>query len=84
MKMKNFILIILVAFAFGLSLSRNYRLTQQVNRYKTQTDTLQYQLDSLNGEISTRDIDLGRYEIIMDRMRELDSPLVEKATKNLE
>lgn len=44
----------------------------------------QQTIDSLNGEISTLQIDNGRYEIILDRVNELDSSVYERAMKNIE
>jgi len=49
----------------------------------TKQDT-QYVIDSLNGEISTLQIDNGRYEIIMSRLWEADSNFVDSALKNIE
>jgi hypothetical protein len=49
----------------------------------TKQDT-QYVIDSLNGEISTLQIDNGRYEIIMGRLWEADSNFVDSALKNIE
>jgi hypothetical protein len=82
--MKNFILLILVSFAFGLSLGRNYKLSKQINAYKIQNDSLSHMYDSLSTEIFVKDIDLGRYELIMERMRDVDSSFVEKSLKDLE
>jgi hypothetical protein len=50
---------------------------------ETKQDT-QYVIDSLNGEISTLQIDNGRYEIIMGRLWEADSNFVDSALKNIE
>jgi len=49
----------------------------------TKQDT-QYIIDSLNGEISTLQIDNGRYEIIMGRLWEADSNFVDSALTNIE
>lgn len=40
--------------------------------------------DSLRSEISFLQIENGRYQIIIDRIYELDSNLVNKASRNLE
>ena len=57
--------------------------TSKTNHTTTKQDT-QYIIDSLNGEISTLQIDNGRYEIIMGRLWEADSNFVDSALKNIE
>lgn len=49
----------------------------------TKQDT-QYVIDSLNGEISSLQIDNGRYEVILNRLWEADSIFVDSALKNIE
>lgn len=44
----------------------------------------QYMIDSLNGEILTLQIDKGRYEIILERVNEIDSNVYANAIKNIE
>lgn len=41
-------------------------------------------IDSLNGEISTLQIDNGRYQIILERVNKLDSNVYNQAIKNIE
>lgn len=41
-------------------------------------------IDSLEGETSTMSIDIGRYEIILDRIRSVDSNIVDNAMRNIE
>ena len=55
----------------------------KTNHTTTKQDT-QYIIDSLNGEISTLQIDNGRYEIIMGRLWEADSNFVDSTLKNIE
>lgn len=52
--------------------------------FDNERDSLTTRIDSLDWEVTKMSIDIGRYEIIMDRVWALDSPLVEKITKNLE
>lgn len=47
-------------------------------------DSLRAENDSLRGELSTLQIDNGRYEIILDRVHEIDSNVYDKAIKNIE
>jgi hypothetical protein len=47
-------------------------------------DNKQYMIDSLNGEISTLQIDNGRYDIILNRLWEADSNFVDSTLKNIE
>ena len=41
-------------------------------------------IDSLYSEIMTLQIDKGRYEIILDRVNEIDSNVYNQAIKNIE
>jgi hypothetical protein len=47
-------------------------------------DNCQYMIDSLNSEILTLQIDKGRYEIILERVNEIDSNVYANAIKNIE
>lgn len=44
----------------------------------------QAEIDSLTSECWVKDIEIGRYEIIIDRIAEVDSGLVEEAKSNIE
>lgn len=57
------------------------------NNFESQfekNEILQARIDSLNEVIIESNIDNGRYQIIIDRIRENDSNIVINATKNLE
>lgn len=54
------------------------------NSLQVQRKTTTTMIDSLNGEISTLQIDNGRYEIILNRLWEADSNFVDSALKNIE
>jgi len=54
------------------------------NSLQTQRETTTTMIDSLNGEISTLQIDNGRYEIILERVYQMDSNLYNKAIENVE
>lgn len=43
-----------------------------------------YTIDSLSSDNSALKIDIGRYEIILDRLMTCDSVMYEEVTKNLE
>ena len=57
--------------------------TTKSGHIDTRQDT-QYVIDSLNGEISSLQIDNGRYEVILNRLWEADSNFVDSALKNIE
>lgn len=91
MSKTNFLVLTFLSFVFGFILATTIRAKKRIEKFEKQEesflrerDSLQYQIDSLSGELSTKSIDMGRYEIIMDRLWVLDSPLVEKVSKNLE
>jgi len=44
----------------------------------------EYVIDSLEGETSTISIDIGCYEIILDKIRSVDSSLVDSVMRNVE
>jgi len=84
---KTSFLLLVVGFLGSSLLRQKIRLKDQQKIEKSlnlERDSLICQIDSLNSELMTKSIDLGRYEIIMDRVWALDSPLVEKVTKNIE
>ena len=57
------------------------------NKFESQfekNEILQARIDSLNEVIIESNIDNGRYQIIIDRIRENDSNIVINASKNLE
>ena len=41
-------------------------------------------IDSIGSEGFVKDIQIGRYELILDRIREVDSAIVDEAMKNTE
>ena len=55
----------------------NRTLQQEISRK-------QITIDSLNGECFTKEIEVGRYEVILDRISEKDSALVEEAMHGVE
>ena len=74
-----FIGLISVAFAFLLireiSWEKKFEITQQLqtSEIKLKDDSVAYlnkQVDSLNWEISSKDIDLGRYEFILGELEQ--------------
>jgi hypothetical protein len=73
--MKKFFLIVAIAGTFA-----SCKQTQP----QPNCDDLQRVQDSLAGEIFTLTIDNGRYEVILDRIREIDSVAVDNAMKNIE
>jgi hypothetical protein len=44
----------------------------------------QAQIDSLTSECWVKDIQIGRYEVILDRISDVDSSLVEEASSDVE
>lgn len=91
MSRNSFLLLSLLFFVVGFFGSSFLRQKVRLNKYEKmeesfrhEKDSLIFLMDSLNCELMTKSIDIGRYEIIMDRVWALDSPLVEKITKNLE
>jgi len=78
-------LTILVLSIFSLILVSVFGISRILNNKPIQKGSIEISLvDSLNNEILYLQIENGRYQIIMDRLYELDSNLVNKATENLE
>ena len=78
-------LIIVVLSIFLFILFAVFGISRILNNQPTQKDSTEISVeDSLAGEINILKIENGRYQIIMDRLYELDSNLVNKATENLE
>lgn len=74
-----FIGLISLAFAFLLireiSWEKKYEMQDQIKKFSIQvkSDSVAYlnkQVDSLNWEISSKDIDLGRYEFILGELEQ--------------
>jgi hypothetical protein len=72
-------LICLSCFAIGIYFGEIGRQTPIVVNVDNTRE-----IDSLRGEIFAKDIEIGRYEIILDRISEKDSVLVEDASHNVE
>ena len=78
-------LIIVVLSIFLFILFAVFGISRILNNQPIQKDSTEISVeDSLAGEINILKIENGRYQIIMDRLYELDSNLVNKATENLE
>lgn len=72
-------LICLSCFAVGIYFGETRRqapITEKADNIR--------EMDSLRGEIFAKDIEIGRYEIILDRISEKDSALVEEESHNVE
>ena len=75
--MKQYINPLLKAASLLVLLYTIYQQNHTINTLKTKlttTDSLAHVCDSLQSEISTKDIDLGRYEIIFNRAEGEMSP----------
>lgn len=80
---KELTIVVLSIFLFILFVV--FGISRILNNQPTQKDSTEISVeDSLAGEINILKIENGRYQIIMDRLYELDSNLVNKATENLE
>ena len=78
-------LTIVVLSIFLFILFAVFGISRILNNQPIQKDSTEISVeDSLAGEINILKIENGRYQIIMDRLYELDSNLVNKATENLE
>jgi hypothetical protein len=78
-------LTIVVLSIFLFILFAVFGISRILNNQPIQKDSTEISAeDSLAGEINILKIENGRYQIIMDRLYELDSNLVNKATENLE
>jgi len=78
-------LTIVVLSIFGLILFAVIGISKILNFEPTPIKKAEYIVeDSLRSEISYLQIENGRYQIIIDRLYELDSNLVNKASENLE
>jgi hypothetical protein len=78
--MKN-IIIALVIVSLGINMyipffikERNHIINKKNTDLKITNDSLLITIDSLKGEIFTKDIDLGRYEYMLDRAEDEMSP----------
>jgi hypothetical protein len=78
-------LTIVVLSIFGLILFTVIGISKILSFEPTPIKKAEYTVeDSLRSEISYLQIENGRYQIIIDRLYELDSNLVNKASENLE
>jgi len=67
--MKKFIIILVCMIVGCIFIQRQqYKKINSLNKeLKIQTDSLKKQVDSLTSEMVVKDIQIGRYEYIMDR-----------------
>jgi len=72
-------LICLSCFGIGIYFGETGRKTPI-----TEKDDSIREMDSLRGEIFAKDLEISRYEIILDRISEKDSALVEEESHNVE
>lgn len=79
--MKTAFLILVSIIAISCS---SNECEHKVEQLRDRLNRLSYVNDSLSGDNMTMKIDIGRYEIIMGRLMEVDSNLYEKVTGNLE
>jgi hypothetical protein len=79
--MKTAFLILVSIIAISCSSNECERKVEQL---RDRLNHLSYVNDSLSGDNMTMKIDIGRYEIIMERLMEVDSNLCEKVTGNIE
>lgn len=80
---KSFVVLwfILSICIIGIPVYFSYKISE----IKTEIIIIQGKtIDSLKSEIIYKDIDLGRYEIIMDRIKEKNPALLDEVTQNLE
>lgn len=80
---KSFIIlwIILIILIISIPVYFSYKISE------VKTEIILHQqktIDSLKSEIITKDIDLGRYDIIMERIKEKNPTLLDEVLINLE
>lgn len=82
------IIIGLVIICLGINLyfltlvnKRNTTTTKEINQLKTTNDSLVKVIDSIKSDIFVKDIQLGRYEYILDRA---EDEMSSKCRKELE
>ena len=72
----------------GLLLFIVYRQSMQIRSLTNEYRSVQHVRDSLGAELNMRDMQMGRYEIILDRAKEELTPeckeQLEEITKNVE
>jgi hypothetical protein len=82
--MKRLIIIYILLFVIILYSIRCTVTSKCNDAIKLKCEDQSRVIDSLNAELSMKEIEVGRYEIILDRIREKDSALVDEATSNIE
>lgn len=68
--MKKYIKTVLILANFALIiylLWNNQKVTTEFRREKFKSDSLQFKIDSLMSEEQIRQIEIGRYEVILER-----------------
>lgn len=79
--MKTAFLILVSIIAISCSSNECERKVEQL---RDRLNHLSYVNDSLSSDNMAMKIDIGRYEIILERLMEADSNLYEKVTGNIE
>lgn len=80
---KNIALLVLLFVVFlysircSILIDRNLEIKNKYEETKKLSDSLRFELQS-------KDIEMGRYEIILDRLRELNPKLSDEITSNIE
>ena len=80
------VLIILFGLIYGVSLTSYKDYKDKCDTIKKQNDSLIYINDSLSSDNFSKDIEINRYEIILDRLQEIkqDSIDLEEIEKTIE
>lgn len=84
LKLKSYIATVVTLIVFwGLSFLIYFHF-QNVKILKQDYENSKKVLDSLSSEIIYKDIEIGRYEIILDRIQNKNPTLLDEVIRNLE